>query len=623
MSRTTTIGRLLFDDIVPEELRAGVADDKPIDSGVAKDILQAVAEKAPDRYREISHALLKLGAKASTETNASFGLEDLKSPIDKGAIIRQAEAEEDAIMRNPKLTPEQKEAERIKLYFRHSSQMPDQIYGEALTKGSNLARMVASGARGNKGQLNSNIGADWLVVDPQGNPVPVPIKNSYSEGLTPAEYFASSYGTRTGLISTKFAVQDAGYLSKQLAAAAHDLVVTQDDCETNRGIPTSTDDKDNVGAVLARATAGYPAGTVIDARSMRDMKNKGVNRFLVRSPIVCGAHGGICARCAGVRERNRLPAKLDNIGLAASSSLSEPLSQGMLSVKHTGGVASAGSTRTVSGFKAVDSLVQVPDVFPGGAAIAQTDGKVSKIEDAPQGGKYIHIGDQRHYLTPDMQMNVKVGDDIEAGDAISDGIPNPAEVVKHKGIGAGRVYFVDAMRNAFKNNGISVNRRNIEVLARALVNHVKVTDPEGYANNLPDEITEYNTLEQDYTPAENTLKASPLKAIGSYLQRPTLHYSIGTRITPKIAKDLDELGEKEIDVSDQTPSFQPEMQRAMDVPAYKPDWMSQFSGSYLTKRLLKNVHSGDATSDIHGTSFVPGMAYGVEFGKPPAGKVGY
>lgn len=623
MPRTTTIGRLLFDEIVPEVFRRGVPDDKPIDSEAAKAILQSVAETAPERYREISHAMLKLGAKASTETNASFGLSDLKSPVDKVGLIAKSDAEEAAIMANPKLTPEQRDTARVQLYFRNSSSMPGQVYDKALSMGSNLARMVASGARGNKGQLNSNIGADWLVVDPQGNPVPVPIKNSYSEGLSPAEYFASSYGTRTGLISTKFAVQDAGYLSKQLAAAAHDLVVTEDDCGTNRGIPTDPDDKDNIGTVLARATAGYPAGTTLSAKDLRDMKAKGVKGLMVRSPATCQSNGGICAQCAGVRERNRFPAKMDNIGLAASSSLSEPLSQGMLSVKHTGGVASAGSTRTVSGFKAVDSLVQVPDVFPGGAAIAQNDGKVTKIEPAPQGGQYVTIGDQRHYLTPDMQLSSKVGDEVEAGDAISDGIPNPAEIVKHKGIGAGRLYWIGAMRNAFKNNGISVNRRNIEVLSRALVNHVKITDPEGHGNNLPDDITEYNTLEQNYTPPENTLKMEPHKALGSYLQTPAAHFTVGTRITPSVVKSLNELGEKQIDVSPDEPGFVPEQQRAMDVPAYKKDWLAQFSGSYLTKRLLKNVHSGDATSDIHGTSYVPGMAYGVEFGKPPAGTTGY
>jgi hypothetical protein len=314
---------------------------------------------------------------------------------------------------------------------------------------------------------------------------------------------------------------------------------------------------------------------------------------------------------------------MDNIGLAAASSLSEPLSQGLLSVKHTGGVASAGSARTVGGFKAVDSLVQVPDVFPGGAAIAQNDGKVTKIEDAPQGGQYLSIGDQRHYISPDMQLNVKTGDEVESGDAISDGIPNPADIVKFKGVGAGRVYFVDAMRNAFKNNGLGVNRRNIEVLSRALINHVKVTDPDGYGSSLPDDVTEYNALEQGYMPQDNTVSVAPQKAVGSYLQKPVMHYTIGTRVTPKVAKNMEDFGEKEIDVSDKESGFQPEMQRAMDVPAYKQDWMSQFSGSYLTKRLLSNVHSGDATSNIHGSSFVPGLAYGLEFGKPPKGTVGY
>lgn len=768
MAYTTTIGRLHLNSIVPKEFRSDIPEDQPIGSEQAQKILQHVAEVAPERYREISHAMLKLGAKASTETNSSFSLNDLKSPIDKKGLIQQSDREEAAIMANPALSPQQKERERVKLYNRNSSDMPGRVYDAALSQGSNLARMVASGARGNKGQLNSNIGADWLVLDPNNEPVPVPIKNSYSEGLSPAEYFAASYGTRLGLVSTKLGVQQSGYLNKQLAAAAHDLVVTTDDCGTDRGIPTTPDDKDNIGAVLSRATAGYPAGTPLTSKNLRDLKNKGVENMLVRSPVTCQAKGGICAQCAGIRERNRFPAIMDNLGLAAASSLTEPLSQGLMclaegelvrmhdysmrpiqdvkvgefvmgadiygrtfgvlvtnrfenglrpchrtsfrsdgevitlrstldhkllvaldepggvfqilpvghqathvlavgsghelfprissepigelptydlevdhpdhlfvlgnnlivsnSTKHSAGVASAGSARTVSGFQAVDSLVQIPETFPGGAAIAQNDGKVTKLEPAPQGGQFMTIGDQRHYLSPEMTPSVKIGDEVEAGDALSDGIPNPSEITKHKGIGSGRYYFVEAMKNAFKANGLSANRRNIEIMSRALVNHVRVTDPEGYANNLPDDITEYQAVEDNYQPDKDTVALAPQKAIGSYLQKPALHYTIGTRITPKVAKRLDLLGEKEIFTSPNEPGFTPEHIRGMSITEHKKDFLSQWAGSGLSRKLLREVQSGDATSDIHGQSYVSGMAFGLEFGmksKEDPTKVGY
>lgn len=621
MPELLTPGRLLFEEIVPEQFRADLKRDQPVDLTAVTGILQRIAEETPENYRDISHKILKLGGKASTETSSSFSIEDLRSPIDKATILKQVEVQENLIRNRKDLNDDQKEKELIKLYSKLSGEFPEKVYAAAMSRGSNLARMVASGARGNKGQLNSNVGADWLMIDSNGDPVPVPIKNSYAEGLSPAEYFASSYGTRRGLISTKFAVQDSGYLAKQLAAAAHDLVVTAKDCETARGIPTSADDKDNIGAVLAKPVAGYGQGTVITSRVLKDLQSQKVGNFLVRSPITCSAKGGLCSMCAGVRERNHLPKSMDNIGLAASSSLSEPLSQGMLSEKHSGGVASS-SGRGATGFKAIDSLVQVPEVFPGGATIAQLDGRVSKVEPAPQGGSFVYVNDEKHYIPGDAELLVKPGQEIEAGDTLSSGIPNPADIVKHKGIGQGRMYFVQAMQRAFKDNKLTVNRRNLEVISRALINHVRVTDPEGFNGAIPDDVMEYNSIEEGYEPAKFQ-KMQPSKALGSYLQRPALHFSVGTRITPSVAKTLEDNNELEIDVDDNTPGFEPEMQRVMDIPAFKQDWMAQFHGSYLKKRLEKNVHSGNAVSHLHGTSYVPGLAKATEFGRPPKGQIGY
>jgi DNA-directed RNA polymerase subunit beta' len=611
--RTLTPGRLLFERIVPPEFRDGV-DDQPIGSDGVKKILQSVAEQAPERYNEISHQLLKLGAKASIEVPASFTLEDLKPPIDKAAIIAEVQAKEDAIRNDKTLSPKQRTDALIKLYAEQSAAMPEKVFQASAAKGSNLAKMVASGARGNKGQLNSNIGADWLMLDADSRPIPVPIKSSYSEGLSPAEYYASAYGTRRGLLSTKFSVQEAGYLSKQLAAASHDLIVSAKDCETSRGYPTDPSDNDNIGAVMATPAGGFPAGTIITSRVLKQLKDNKVGKMTVRSPLTCTAKNGICAVCAGIKEKNRFPEIGDRVGLSASSSVGEPLSQGTLSEKHSGGVASS-SGKAVSAFKQIDSIVQVPEVFPNGATVAEADGIVSKIEEAPQGGHFVYVGDKQHYVGRGVDISVKRGDTVEAGDSLSSGVPNPYDIVKHKGIGQGRVYFVNAMRQAMKSNNIANDRRQIEVLGRSLINHVKVTDPDGYGAFLPDDIIEYSSIEDNIP--DGATKMPVAKSVGKYLARPTLHYSIGTRITPSVAKTLDESDEKEIDVLDSSPGFEPEAQRVMDIPAHKTDWMAQFAGSNLKKRILSDVHSGTAISDPRGPSFVPGLARGAGFGTLP------
>lgn len=606
----TTPGRLLFEEIVPEKFRDD-DDGSPIDAKKTKDILQRIAERSPQDYRDISHKLLQFGAKASVEVPASFSLEDLKSPIDKSKEIEAIEKEEALILADPTLTRSQRNEKLVKLYAKRSFEMPEKVFQAAMAKDSNLAKMVAAGARGSKGQLNSNIGADWLMLDADSNPIPIPIKSSYSDGLSPAEYFASAFGTRRGLISTKFSVQNSGYLSKQLAAAAHDLVVSERDCETDRGFPTDPTDNDNLGAVLARDTGPFPAGTVIDSRVLSQLKRDKVDRMLVRSPVTCGASGGVCSRCAGIKEKGRFPEIGDRVGLVSSSSVGEPLSQSTLSEKHSGGVASS-SGKAVSAFKQIDSLVQVPEIFPNVAAVSKLDGNISKIEDAPQGGKFIYIGDERHYVDPDQEVLVKMGDAVEAGDVLSSGVPNPKDIVSLKGIGQGRIYFVNAFRNALTSNGIDNNRRQLEVIGRALVNNVRITNPEGYQGYLPDDVVEYSSIDKNFTPESSTLLPAK-KAVGKFLAKPASYFSVGTRITPSVAKEL-ELDSPEVEVMDSAPDFEPDMQRVMDVPSYKEDWMSQFAGSNLKKKLLSNVHSGDAVSDPSGPSFVPGLAKGVGFG---------
>jgi len=620
-ARTTTVGRLMFDQAVPQQFREGLDDATPLGSDQVKQVLQRVAEKDPTQYRDISHRLLQLGAKASTEVEASFTMKDLESPIDKVKMLEEVDRKEQALHSDKNLNDAQRERELVKLYGNLSNEMPGKIYGAAHALGSNLAKMVASGARGNKGQLNSNIGADWLMLDPNDRPVPVPIKHSYAEGLDPAEYFASSYGTRSGLISTKFSTADSGFLSKQLSAATNDMVVTEKDCGTHRGILSTPDDKDNIGAILSKPAGGHPIGTILHARTLKDLEHKGIKDITVRSPLTCTARGGLCSTCAGIRERGHLPPLMDNLGLAASSSLAEPLSQGMLSKKHSGGVASS-SGKTQSAFQQINNLVQVPEVFPEGATVARRDGKITRIEKAPQGGHDIDVDGERHYVGPDLELHHKVGDQVEAGDTLSSGVPNPADIVRHKGVGEGRLYFVNAMRKTFQENGLPVNRRNLEVIARSLVNHVRITHPDGLGDHLPDDIVEYNGLEPGFKP-EGTQKLHPNKAVGQYLHSPALHYTVGTRITSRVAKQLEQQGETEIEAGTEHPGFEPDMQRVMDVPSFRPDWMSQFGGSYIKDRLLKNVHRGDSTSNIHGTSFLPGLAVGTEFGKPLPGVVGY
>lgn len=279
------------------------------------------------------------------------------------------------------------------------------------------------------------------------------------------------------------------------------------------------------------------------------------------------------------------------------------------SMKHSGGVA--GETKVMSGFDWVNSLVQVPKTFKGGAAHVTLDGTVQDVSEAPAGGHYVTVDGVRHYVGSGYALKVKKGDKVEAGDVISEGIPDPSQITKYKGIGEGRRYFIDAFRTAMKESNMRGHRRNIELLSRGLINHVRLTDEIG--DFAPDDVVPYSSFAAVYKPRDGFSQVQPTRGLGQYLERPYLHYSIGTKVRPSMLKDFKEFGINAIDVHRDEPPFQPEMIRGMANLQHDPDWMTRMLGSGLKGSLLKGVHRG-STSDATGTSFVPGRARAVDFG---------
>jgi len=477
-----------------------------------------------------------------------------------------------------------------------------------------LALQVLSGTRGKPMNLTSLLGSDLLYSDHRDEVIPIPVLRSYSEGMSPEEYWAGTYGARRGIIATKFATQEAGFLSKQLNQAGHRLVVVDDDDKknfANRGMIVDTDDEDNEGSLLARDAGPYKRNTPLTPKILKHLKRLGKSRILVRSPLVGGSpSGGIYARDVGIRETGKLPGRGEQVGLQAAQALSEPISQGQLSAKHSGGVA--GQEKAVGGFQYINQLIQVPKKMQGGAAHAELDGRVQRIEDAPAGGKYVTINDKQHFVGSGFDLAVKPGQDVEAGDLISSGIPNPALIVQHKGVGEGRRYFVNEFRKAMASSGMRGHRRNIELLARGLINHVKMTDETD--DHAPDDVVPYSTLEHTYKPRSDSNLLGPKKAVGQYLEKPVLHYTIGTKVRPSMLKDLEEFGVKELSVHKNPPPFQPHMVRGMYQLQHDPDWMTQMYGSGLKKSLLNSVARG-GKSEERGSSFVPSLAAGTDFGE--------
>ena len=609
----TTVGQILINDALPEELRDY---DRVIDKKTIRTLLRLVAENYPDRYNEVATQLMGVGADVSTShgREASITLAGLRIGPKASALREELGSAIKKVLQAPGLNDDARDKQIVLLVGRAAPKIREVNLAEQIEQRNPLALQVNSGARGNPSQFSAlNVG-DLQVSDHRDNAIPIPIIHSYSDGLDPVEYWAASYGARRGVISTKFATPKGGFLGKQLALAAHRLVVTEDDCGTTNGIPVDGNDADNVGTLLAQKAGTFGAGTVVTPKISKQLGQ--YKSVFVRSPLTCESRSGICAKCAGVRERGKLPDVGDNIGIAAAQAIAEPISQSALSEKHTGGVV--GTNVEASGFEAINSLVQVPKTFNGGAAIARLDGRVEAIENAPQGGTFVSVEGERHWVPPDFQPLVKKGDRIEAGDVISEGLPNPSEVVRYKGIGAGRWHFMNNLRRTLKATKITSNRRNIELLSRGLINHARVIGVDAVGDALPDDVVEFNSITKDYRPRSGSKPLVVARSAGRFLEKPYLQYSIGTRVTPNVATDLTKAGVKDVLTHEDEPAFVPEMVRAMETTAYAPDWMVRLGGFHLKKGLLESLHRGRATKE-HGESFIPALARGVDFGKPPAG----
>jgi len=611
-----TVGQFLVNDALPEDLRDY---SRVLDGPGLKALLQNVARNHPEKYRDVSYKLNQVGLRSAQDQGGmSFGARHLLRSKVANEVRERIQGKLQQILSNDELSDKDRAEQIIKAVGSESMPQIKAVLEEAVQNKNPLGTQVMSGTRGKAMNLASLIASDMLYSDDHDEVIPIPVLRSYSEGLSPEEYWAGTYGARRGIMSTKFATQEAGFLSKQLNQAGHRLVVMGEDSDEVedaplRGMIADTDDSDNEGSLLAQDTGPYKKNTPLTPKILNHLKRLGKNRILVRSPIIGGSpEGGVYARDVGIREQGALPGRGEQVGLQAAQALSEPISQGQLSAKHSGGVA--GQEKAVGGFQYINQLIQTPKKMQGGASHSTLDGRVQRIEPAPAGGYNVIIGGQQHYVADGFEVKVKTGDDVEAGDMISDGIPNPAVITQYKGVGEGRRYFVNEFRKAMANSGMRGHRRNIELLARGLINHVKLT--EEMDDNVPDDVIPYSTLEHTYKPREGHETLIPKKAIGQYLERPVLHYTIGTKVRPSMLKDFEEFGVGNVIVHKNPPPFEPHMVRGMYQLQHDPDWLTQMYGSGLKQSLLESVARG-AKSEARGTSFVSSLATGTDFGEVP------
>lgn len=594
---TTTLGRELLRQKLPDKYKQYA--DKLWDKNTVEEVLTAMAKDDPEGYIDVLQGLNDLGRRVVTGygKEASLSLRDFRKSATAQKLQESAMNAFRAIYNNPNLTDEQKEQAIHKLNAKLYSKAQDIIYKDHQERNTALGSQMAAGVRGNKSQLMQLALGNVAISDSMGRPVPFTFVEDYSGGVSPLTYWLGSNSSRKGYINVQFATADAGYLSKQITNVTHSTPVSMTDCgTTNTGIPAKANDPQNIGSILLKPYKGFKPGTVVNKALLAEADDD--DEIIVRSPITCKARGGICAHCAGLQNNGKLPSVGEYIALTAAKSFSEPLTQAAVGSKHAGSVgASDDVDDTPTGFEAIAQMLTLPSTFKAKAVIAPAAGKISSIKEAPQGGQYITIDSLKKplYVPSTRKVTVSVGDTVSPGDVMTNGIPNPKEIIEYKGIGHGREYFTKAFSKTLKDSGAGTLRRNVEAFTRAFVNKVRVTSPDGYKGFMPGDIVDYDDIVSSWKPRSTSVNMKPQQAIGKYLEEPMLYYTVGTQITKEVADTLDKYKMNDIRVDNNPPPWEPELVRSQAYMLNDKDWMARLTGERIQPALFDAVRKGSET----------------------------
>lgn len=590
-------GRYLINQTLPEKYRvSGSLTKKSLQKS-----MNELAHKDPTIYADSIVRLKRVGDELATLEGLTIGLDDI-TPDYKGRnqILGP--------LRNrfKKATSDDQRREIAEQAHERLLKATEKHKGE-------LALQVQSGARGSPSDYANIVSGVGYGRDTHGRVEPWLIERSYAEGMKPSDYWVTTGQSMMDTIKTYTEVSVPGELAKKLVANMSDIVVTEDDCGTRNGILMDPTSPDVVDRFLARDAGPYRRNMLITPLIQPKLaKLKG--QILVRSPMTCEAGDGVCQKCQGLDEKGNIQQVGTNVGVRAAQAMSEPLTQFALNAKH-GRTLKADKTQ-VHGVQGFRQIIESPQQFINKATLSSVDGKVTKIEKAPQGGHFVYVDDQQHYVNPIMGVIVSVGQKVERGDSLSEGIPKPDELVKHKGIGVGRLYMVNSLKNIYANQGQNLDQRHFELLARGGLNHVRVlNDPS--KTFIKGDIIGYNNLKSALKMSTKTV--SLRDSLGETLGKEYFQFAAGMRVTPPMIDFLRKQKVKEVLIAPRAPEVEFVMKSATMAPRLHPDWLARMSHQGLKTTIQQAAQMGEK-SDIHGTHPVPAYTYGVEFGQGTKGR---
>jgi DNA-directed RNA polymerase subunit beta' len=515
----TTPGRLVFNEAFPAEFP--FVNTHVMKGDLSRLVDQCVRGYSRDVTGRVLDNLKDLGFHYATRAGLTIGVDDVITPKRKQKILDQYEREAQKVetqYRKGIITDDERRQELIEIWTRATDEVREEMESE-FTTWNPVFMMAHSGARGNIMQIRQIAGMRGLVANPKGEIIPRPIKANFREGLSVLEYFISTHGARKGLADTALRTADSGYLTRRLVDVAQEVIVREEDCGTDKGMPVELNRGGPGGErvpapsletrlygrilaedVRAKRSKVASAGDELTEDVIASIVDAGVDQIHIRSVLTCDAVYGVCRLCYG---RNLATGRTvdigEAVGIIAAQSIGEPGTQLTMRTFHTGGVAGEDITH---------GLPRVVELFEarrpkGEAQITELSGVVAIEEDEEKKVRKLTVtsddGEQVQYaVSLRARLSVADAEAVNVGQQLTEGSVNPHEKLRVEGVQAVQRHLVEEVQDVYRSQGVTIHDKHIELIIRQMLRKVHILEP-GDTEFLPGELVDRRRFEEKNT----------------------------------------------------------------------------------------------------------------------------
>jgi DNA-directed RNA polymerase subunit beta' len=529
----TTVGKIKFNEILPDSFQyiseatteniEGITPSKYfvdnleninekieniiIPEPFNKKALEAIIAQIFKRYKTTETSIMldklkDLGFKYSTKAGITFSVSDIKVSEQKAEIINEGDKTVEKINKQYArglITESERYTRVIETWNAAKKKIQEELNEVAKTDLDNpIFVMMNSKARGSIAQFTQLAGMRGLMAKPGGGEIEIPIKSSFKEGLSVAEFFISTHGSRKGSADTALKTADSGYLTRRLVDVVQDVIVREEDCGSIQGVVAKDLVDERAGTVdliekmIDRILGRYTnkkvinpetkeviveKGVMITENIAEKIEKAGVKAVEIRSVLTCKTRNGVCQKCYG---RNLATGNLveigEAIGIMAAQSIGEPGTQLTMRTFHTGGVA--GGEDITQGLPRVQELFEARDP-KGKSTISEIQGTVTSVEN--NGGRFKivvanDVDTKEHLTNYGAKVRVSVGTKVDAGDKLTEGNINPKELLAVTDPITVQEYILKEIQKIYSSQGVGISDKHIEVMARRMISRIRVVD---------------------------------------------------------------------------------------------------------------------------------------------------